>query len=113
MRPDDDSTLRMRGGWPVKLGDAMGAGLSHIGPTGLMAEARVRRAWPEAVGDHIGANAHIVRLRSGTLEVVVNTDTWANELRYLGEVLREKLNEACGPETVKQIVVYRRSQKDR
>lgn len=111
MRPDEESTLRMRGGWPERLSEAMAAGFSKIGPANLMIEAKVRRAWPEAVGDHIAANAQIVRLRSGILEVIVCTDTWANELRYLSEVLRTRLNEAVGAEVVREIQIRRQSNR--
>ncbi|HVL81002.1 MAG TPA: DUF721 domain-containing protein [Actinomycetota bacterium] len=104
---DDRPTIKMRGGWPTRLGDALPVAMAKVGPSGLMAESRVRRAWPAAVGQQVAANAWVHRLRGTTLEVAVSADVWANELSYMSQVIKDRINAVCGAGTVTEVVVRR------
>lgn len=96
-----------RGGRPARLGDILPGALEKIGPKGLWDEARVRRAWTAAVGEDVAQHAWVRRLRGTTLEVSVDGDPWATELRYLSSVVIEKLNRILGREAVSELVVQR------
>ena len=104
---DEQATVRMRGGWPSRIGDVLPAAMKKSAPAGLMTEARVRKLWPEVVGAQIGANAWVHRLRGTTLEVSVSADVWATELRYLTDTIRDRINAACGAGTVSDVVIRR------
>lgn len=104
---DEHRTIRMRGGWPSRLSDVMPAALDRVGPSGLIVESRVRRAWPEVVGEQIAANAWVQRLRSTTLEVATAGDVWAQELRFMTDMIRDGINRVCGAGTVTEVVVRR------
>lgn len=107
MNWDENRTFKMRGGWPNRLGSVIGPALDRMGPAGLLTEARVRKAWPALVGDQISANAWVHRLRGSVLEVSATEDAWSSELRFLTEVIRDKVNARFGAGTVSEVVVRR------
>jgi predicted nucleic acid-binding Zn ribbon protein len=78
---------------PRPLGDALRGALSLAEPATPL--AAIQRAWAEAVGERIAAAATPVSERDGTITVVCESATWAQELDLLeGEVaakLRSKL----------------------
>jgi predicted nucleic acid-binding Zn ribbon protein len=78
---------------PRPLGDALRGALESVEPATPL--AAVQRAWAEAVGERIAAAAAPVAERDGTVTVVCESATWAQELDLLeGEVaakLRSKL----------------------
>lgn len=99
---------RERGGWPSRIGELLPTALGNAGGRGLWTEVRLRRVWAEAVGPVVAANANVGRLRGGSLEVRVTSETWATELRYLAATIVEKLNRVMGEQVVREIVVRRR-----
>ncbi len=108
MRSDESpEAVRLRGGWPSRLGDILPGAMKKVGPAGLMAESQLRRAWAGVVGEQVAANVRVHRLRGTILEVSVPSDAWANEMRFLSEMIRERLNASCGPGTVTEVVVRR------
>jgi len=67
--------------------DSLTAGLA---PPGLIAE--VQRVWRDAVGAEVARVASPVSERDGTVTVVCESATWAQELELLGPTLAEALN---------------------
>jgi predicted nucleic acid-binding Zn ribbon protein len=92
---------------PERISSLLPAALQALGPKRLWTEVALRRCWPEAVGEEVANHAHVIRLRGACLEVGVNDEGWATELRYLATVLVEKLNEQLGEEIVREMVVRR------
>ena len=52
---------------------------------------RLRAAWPVACGRSMAAQASLVSLENGTLEVAVASDAWLEEFRIRGSVLQHEL----------------------
>jgi predicted nucleic acid-binding Zn ribbon protein len=100
-RPDSDGRL-------VRVSDLLGPALERIGPKTLWTEAKLRKVWPAIVGPELAGHAVPGRLRGSTLVVLVSSDTWATELRYLSEVLKERLNARLGADTVTEISVSKK-----
>jgi predicted nucleic acid-binding Zn ribbon protein len=92
----------------VHIADVLGPTLERLGPKNLLVEAKLRKVWPAVLGPELAAHAHPGRLRGSALTVLVSSDTWATEFRYLAEVVREKLNARLGAETVTEIIVSTR-----
>jgi len=85
------------------LGGALGALLARVDPEGRMRVYRVWDFWPEAVGEAIAARARPYRLRDGVLMVQVSSHTWMQELQFLKEEIRAKLNARLGGELLRDL----------
>lgn len=112
MDPSSDKAVRRRGGHVQTLGELLPGVLERVGPRGVWTEARLRKLWPRTVGADIAAHTRIRRLRGTTLEVDVDSETWATELRYLSVALCERLNDILGAGCVKEIIARRRPLRD-
>ena len=87
---------------PEPIGDEIRRELERFGPAGAIAD--VVAAWPEAVGPSISQNAWPARIaRDGTLHVATSSSAWAFELGLLEAQLRERLAEALGERSPKQL----------
>lgn len=52
---------------------------------------RLRAAWPVACGKSMAAQATLVSLEEGTLQIEVSSEAWLEELRSRTSVLRHEL----------------------
>lgn len=52
--------------------------------------------WDEVVGESIARRAQPQRLRDGVLFVAVSSSTWMQELQFMKEEIRERLNQRLG-----------------
>lgn len=59
--------------------------------------------WERAVGPRIARHSHPRRFRDGTLWVVVDNPMWMQQLSFLEEELRNKINELIGSSMVEKI----------
>ncbi len=59
--------------------------------------------WEEIVGSEINKKSRPDKLTGGILFVSVINFTWANELSYMSEQLKEKINSYIGRKIVKSI----------
>jgi len=66
-------------------------------------DCQIWRVWDEVVGEPIGSNARPVHIRQGSLTVGVREPIWLQELKYQGDIIRQKLNERLGREAVRTI----------
>ncbi len=64
-------------------------------------EARVFSAFASVAGPGIAQHARAVRLRGGELTINVDSASWRQQLQFLSETLREKLNQELGQVLVK------------
>ena len=67
---------------------------------GVFALYRIVRVWRRALGERVAARATPVAFADGTLVAAVRGATWLQELQFLREEVRRKLNEALGEELV-------------
>lgn len=66
-------------------------------------DADIWNFWDEVVGSAISKNARPSRIRNGMLRVTVLDPIWLQELQFIGEGIREKLNDKLGRNAVKRI----------
>ena len=59
--------------------------------------------WDEVVGDTIAKNARPSWIKDGRLRVDVTNPIWLQELEFVKENIRERLNERLGREAVNKI----------
>ena len=64
---------------------------------------RVWRFWAEEVGEAIAAQAEPAGFRAGVLSVRVRNHTWVQELQFLKERIRERLNTRLGEDLIRDI----------
>lgn len=87
----------------ISIGDAVKEFLQSQGFTEKIEQADVVRMWPEIAGDKIASMTEAKRISKGLLTVKVADSAWRNELVYMRETLRKKINSRIGKELVKDI----------
>lgn len=87
----------------AKLGEILEKSLKRLELSTKLAEYGVWPIWNETVGPTIARNAQPERIRHGTLFVKVTSPTWMQQLQYMKEMIREKLNQRLGSEVVKNL----------
>jgi hypothetical protein len=68
-----------------------------------MEQVMLYRLWHDAVGDTIARNASPVLVRRGVLYVNVTASVWVQELHFLRDMLREKINAGLSGEKITDI----------
>lgn len=66
-------------------------------------EHEVWNVWREVVGDLLASKAEPSRIEAGKLFVKVSNSTWMQELQYLKEDVRRRLNQRLGAPIVREI----------
>lgn len=91
---------------PTSLGSTLQKWLKK---SGLAAEFRpyvIAQRWHELVGERLATRTHPAGLRDGVLTVIVANSAWLNELNFLREDLRARINEVLGGATVREIRLF-------
>lgn len=86
----------MRSREPAPAGDALRNILRRIDPHDRMRAYGVWNFWNEEVGDSIARHAQPESLHAGVLTVRVDGAAWMQELQFLKEGIRERLNRRLG-----------------
>jgi predicted nucleic acid-binding Zn ribbon protein len=81
---------------PQKVDTTLGRLLRRIDPDDRLRAYRVWTFWADEVGTAIAEHAWPVALRAGVLTVAVDAATWLQELQFLKETMRERLNARLG-----------------
>ena len=66
-------------------------------------DGRIWREWEEAVGSAIAKNAHPEWIKDGKLRVRVSNPIWLQELGFVEQTIKEKLNQKLGRRAVERI----------
>ncbi len=66
-------------------------------------DAHIWEEWDRVVGPAISDNARPSRINNGTLRVRVSNAIWLQELKFVEENIKEKLNEKLGRKAVDKI----------
>jgi hypothetical protein len=66
-------------------------------------DARIWQEWDDVVGDPICRHARPAWVKEGRLRVKVTDPIWLQELDFLGENIKDRLNKRLGREAVKKI----------
>lgn len=68
-----------------------------------LGDLAIWQKWEQAVGTTIASKATPLRLIGGTLTVQVNSAPWMQQLSFMKNELRNRLNEALGGVRIKEI----------
>ncbi|MCG6533955.1 MAG: DUF721 domain-containing protein [Syntrophales bacterium LBB04] len=66
-------------------------------------ENAVLKLWPKAVGRQIAVQTQPDSLRNGTLFVKTTSSVWVQQLHFMKEEIRLKLNQLAGKDVIKEI----------
>ena len=85
------------------LGAALGAVLKRVDPDEHLRVYRIWSFWAEEVGALIARRARPTYVRNGVLVVTVATHAWMQELRFLKDSLRQRLNARLGADLIQDL----------
>jgi len=71
--------------------------------TSKIEENALRKLWPKAVGPQISSKTEPDSLRNGTLFVKTVSSVWVQQLHFIKEEIRGKLNELYGKPVIQEI----------
>lgn len=91
---------------PARLRDLLDPVGKRLRVDNALSSGAVWRRWAEIVGDEIAAHAEPSSLRSGVLRVRTDSSVWANEISYLANEIRDRVNQAVGRSLVSKVVVW-------
>ena len=77
--------------------------LQRIDPDKRLEVYRVWTFWAEEVGEAIASRAEPAGFRAGVLSVRVSSASWTQELQFMKDTLRERLNARLGEELIRDI----------
>ena len=66
-------------------------------------DVEIWRLWDSAVGDKIAEHARPSSIKKGLLVVKVSDSVWLQELEFMAETIKEKLNSSIQRQSVKKI----------
>jgi hypothetical protein len=81
------------------IGNLLGNGSLPFNPD----DAGIWKFWDEIVGSAVSKNARPSRIKNGMLRVTVSDPIWLQELQFIEESIREKLNDKLGRNAVKKV----------
>ncbi len=88
---------------PSRLADCLERVLGRIDPHQRLKVYRVWTFWEEEVGKTVASRAQPTGYRGGVLSVRVSGHAWMQELQFLKETIRERLNGRLGEELIRDI----------
>jgi predicted nucleic acid-binding Zn ribbon protein len=86
---------------PRLLATPLDALVAALAPASTL--ARVQGVWEGAVGPAIAASARPTAERDGVLTVICEAAVWAQELDLMASALIDRLNDALGDETLREL----------
>lgn len=92
-----------RHGLPTRLGDVLRAALARLPMGTSLGDYELWTHWDAVVGPTLARHAQPLRLRRGILSVEVDSAEWMQELQFLKQELRERLNARLGRPVVRDI----------
>jgi predicted nucleic acid-binding Zn ribbon protein len=81
---------------PDRLGSVLSTVLQRVDPERRLRAYAVWDWWDEEVGDAIAQRAQPTQFRNGILFVSVASHTWMQELQFMKETIRERINARLG-----------------
>lgn len=85
------------------IGEIIFAALKRRGMAAKLEENALLKFWPKAVGPQTASQTQPDCLRSGTLFVKTTSSVWVQQLHFIKDEIRAKINELAGKEAVKEI----------
>lgn len=88
---------------PERIGAVLDHSLKRFELGAQLDEYSVWPIWNDTVGKTIARNAQPEKIRNGTLFVKVSSPVWMQQLQFMKEMIREKLNQRLKGDVVKTI----------
>jgi predicted nucleic acid-binding Zn ribbon protein len=85
------------------IGEVLFSVLKKRGMTSKIEENTLVKFWPKAVGPQIASKTKPDCLRNGTLFVKTISSVWVQQLHFIKEEIRDKLNQLSGKYAVNEI----------
>lgn len=85
------------------IGEILYSAFKRRGMAAKLEENAVLKLWPKAVGRQISIQTQPDSLRNGTLFVKTTSSVWVQQLHFMKEEIRQKLNELAGKNVIKEI----------
>lgn len=85
------------------IGDILSAALKKRGMSVSVEQNAAAKLWPKAVGSKIAEQTQPDILRAGTLFVRTVSSVWVQQLHFMKEDIRQKLNALAGKTLVRDI----------
>jgi predicted nucleic acid-binding Zn ribbon protein len=85
------------------IGEILFSAFKRRGMAAKLEENAVLKLWPKAVGEQIAAQTQPDNLRNGTLFVKTTSSVWVQQLHFMKDEIRQKLNELSGKDAIKEI----------
>ena len=85
------------------IGEVLFSILKKRGMTSKLEENALVKLWPKSVGPQIASKTQPDCLRNGTLFVKTISSVWVQQLHFVKEEIRGKLNELAGKSAIKEI----------
>jgi hypothetical protein len=85
------------------IGEVLFSVLKKKGIPSKIEENALLKLWPKAVGPQIASKTLPDCLRNGTLFVKTISSVWVQQLHFIKEEIRSKLNELSGKSSIKEI----------
>jgi hypothetical protein len=97
--------MKRPSGHPSPVGDVLGRVLQRVDPEQQLRVYAIWTFWNDEVGDPIARRAQPARFRDGVLFVTVASHSWMQELHFLKDSLRDRLNARLGADLVRDVVL--------
>jgi len=90
----------------VRLRDLLGPVGKKLRLDDPTASGALWKRWGEIVGDDIARNAEPTSLKQGVLRIRTVSPTWATEMSYLANDIKQRINETLRREVVKEVKIW-------
>ena len=91
---------------PSKVDDVLSRVLQRVDPEQQLHAHSIWNFWDEAMGKTIARRARPARFRNGILFVTAANHSWLQELQFMKDDIRERLNTRLGSEIVRDIFFH-------
>ncbi len=88
---------------PTRVSDTLSRVLQRYDPDRRMEAYRVWTFWDDEVGESVAKHAQPNGFRAGVLSVRVDNATWMQELQFMKENIRARLNQRLGKALIDDI----------
>ena len=89
----------------ASIGDALASLIKDLGIGKKIREAEAMEMWTKVVGKQIAEVTTPLKIENGKLFITVTRAAWRNELVYLKDEIKDKINAALKQDIVKEIVL--------
>lgn len=89
--------------FPISIMPTVNSLAKNFGLEKEIAAGRLQARWREVVGPGIAAHTHPIKIRFGTLYLLVDSAVWLHQLSFLKQELIEKTNRFFGESEIRNL----------